>query len=208
VVVGSVKGTDGGWDYASINPATGRFYLAQDGVTVSGSGGARGKHLVDGKRTHGVIAVDKRGTMAVGDAGSHSVRFFDGKTGKVETDVSVGGSEGDDPDAMLFEPKTNTVVAVLGGAGRLVFIDAASHLVTGKVALKGKLEFAAADGTGMIYVNEETRSKIAFVDVAARKLVKEATLAGCESPTGLAYDDRDSLLAAACENSLAEFVST
>ena len=51
----------------------------------------------------------------------------------------------------------------------------------------GKPEFAAVDGNGTIFNNIEDKSEIVRLDAHARKMTAEWP-AGCESPSGLAFD--------------------
>lgn len=97
--------------------------------------------------------------------------------------------------------------AVNGDSATLALIDMLKRSVVGTIRLKGKLEFAAADGAGIVYVNEEDERKIAFVDIGLRKVVKEVALSDCEKPTGIAYDGDDYLVISVCSNGVAKFVS-
>jgi DNA-binding beta-propeller fold protein YncE len=54
-----------------------------------------------------------------------------------------------------------------------------------------------------MYVNVEDKNEVAVVDTKARKLVARFPLAGCDGPTGIAYDSAAGELVSACGNGVA-----
>ncbi|KLU24469.1 hypothetical protein EOS_20020 [Caballeronia mineralivorans PML1(12)] len=80
--------------------------------------------------------------------------------------------------------------------------------VVDTITVGGNPEFAAADGNGSVYinVNDGKVNEIVAADIAAKHIVRRIPLAGCEDPTGLAYDHDDQLLISVCANGLAKFV--
>ena len=113
----------------------------------------------------------------------------------------------------------NPVVSVLAGmlllmstaflAGRpSVFFDTDGYYLMGEnlaqviksLPLGGKPEECAADGTGKLYVNLEDSSEIIELDAAKPAVLRHASLAPCESPSGLAIDIKNKRLFAACSN--------
>jgi hypothetical protein len=207
-IAGHIPGGAGAaWDYAVVDPASGKLYLAQAGITsldlkshivVTG--------LVHGSLSHGV-AVLGAGRLAVDDSQTKEILLFDG-SGKILATISTAA---DNPangnhalDALVFEPRSRLLVAVNGESGLLLFIDVAQSRVIGTLAVGGHPEFAVADGAGILFVNVNRgkRSEIVGIDVAARSIVKHHPLSGCEGATGLAYDASERLLMAACDNGL------
>lgn len=159
--------------------------------------------------THGVLPVGA-GIIAVADSTQRSVEFVNGKTGTVLKSVSVAAGSTvtgwHDPDALLFEARSGLLVAVEGDSGRLALIDIATRALVDTITVGGELEFAAADGTGLIYVNETSKAAIGVVDVRKRLHVRDILLRGCEEPTGLAFDDTDRLLISVCDNGVLKVV--
>lgn len=212
-VIKHISGGDaaGLFDYASIDVKEHRLYLAQQGVTAldlnSGKVTAR---VVAADMSHGVLPIGD-GEVAVALSSKHSVELFDGETGAVEGAIATGTNAPhgwSDPDALLLEPKSGLLIAVNGDSGRLVLIDTNRKSVVGTIRLHGKLEFAAADGTGRVYVNEASEGKIAYVDVARRSVIKEVPLKNCEGLSGMAYDPDDHLVISVCGDSgVAKFIS-
>jgi DNA-binding beta-propeller fold protein YncE len=220
-MVASVPGgaADGVWDYASVDNAARRLYLAQDGVTVLDlDTGKVTPHFAIGKPFHGmvpthqVLPVNGGKVLAVSDVATNSVDFFDPQTGRILHVVPVGPAPKQNwhnPDGLMYEPQSKLLIAVNGDSSSLALIDTTTFVKKGDIPLrKGKLETAAADGSGLVYVNEEETHSIAVVDIVKRKVVREIALKGCEEPTGLAYDSKDRLVISVCSNGLLEFIAS
>jgi DNA-binding beta-propeller fold protein YncE len=211
-------GADGVWDYATVDDAARRLYLAQDGVTVVDlDTGKVTPHFVSGKAfqglvpTHHVLPVNGGKALAVSDSITNSVDFFDPQTGKILSVVSVGPppkQNWHNPDGLVYEPKSKLLIAVNGDSSSLSLIDTTALAKRGEIPIgKGKLETAAADGAGLVYVNQEESNSIAVVDVGKRKVVQDIALRDCEEPTGLAYDSKDRLVISVCSNGLVKFIA-
>lgn len=219
-IVAPVPGgsADGVWDYATIDDAARRLYLAQNGVTVLDLDTAKiTPHFVTGRLfqglvpVHHVLPVNGGKSVAVTVVATNSVDFFDPQTGKVFADVTVGPApkhNWHNPDSLVYEPNSALLVAVNGDSGSLSLIDTTAFAIRGEIPVgKGTLETAAADGTGLIYVNEPGTHRVAVVDVAKRKVVQKIVLNQCEDPTGLAYDSDDQLIISVCSNGLVKFIA-
>jgi DNA-binding beta-propeller fold protein YncE len=66
-------------------------------------------------------------------------------------------------------------------------IDAATRKVAATIPLPGKPEFPAVDGEGTVFDNIEDKSEIVRLD-ARTKTITATWPAGCDSPSGLAFD--------------------
>jgi DNA-binding beta-propeller fold protein YncE len=211
-------GADGLWDYATVDEATRRLYLAQEGVTVLDlDTGKTTPHFVTGETfeglamSHRVVPANDDKTLAVSDVGRRSVDFFDARSGRLLSEVHLGpvtAGHFHDPDWLLYEPRSDLLIAVEGDSSSLSLIDAKAFVKAGEIPIgKGKLETAAADGAGLLYVNEEDTGRIAVVSVEQRKVVREIALKDCEEPSGMAYDSQDRLLMSVCSNGLVKFIA-
>ena len=205
-------GGGGAWDYAIVDPHDSRLYLAQGGVTALDlESGAITTALVKGKMTHGVAALGD-GSVAVDDAATKTITIFKGSTGEVLGTIPTAAENPVDGvhalDALVLEPQSGLLVAINGESGLMVLADVQRHSVVGTVRLEGEPEYAAADGSGRVYVNLEKHesAEIVAVDVPARKVSAHIPLHGCEGPTGLAYDRETDLLMSVCENGVAKFI--
>ncbi len=205
-ITAHLAGTGGSWDYAAIDPMNARLYLAQAGVTaVDLQTNKVTSGLVSAKISHG-IAVLGDGLAAVDDSETKVISVFEGQSGHIVSVIPTGEFNPVNGlhalDALLLEPKTGLLIAINGESGLLLLIDVKGARVAGTIAAGGHPEFAAADGTGKLFinVNRGKTSEIATVDVAARAVVRHVALAGCEGATGLAYDAVEQLVMSVCDN--------
>ena len=67
-------------------------------------------------------------------------------------------------------------------------IDALSAEVVGTIPMGGKPEFAACDGAGRVYVNNEDTSEILVINARTLKVEAEWSIKPVEEPSGLAMD--------------------
>ncbi len=77
----------------------------------------------------------------------------------------------------------------------------------GAIDLRGKPEFAAADGKGSIYVNNEDSSELHHLDAASLKELHHWPLAPCKSPSGLAMDVANRRLFSVCDEKVMAVVN-
>jgi YVTN family beta-propeller protein len=105
---------------------------------------------------------------------------------------------GTNPDGIAYEPVTKTVWAFNGGSKDVTVIDTATRKVTATVALPGKPEFPAVDGTGQVFDNIEDKNEIVRLDAKSPKITATWPL-GLESPSGLAIDRAGHRLFAVCD---------
>ena len=203
-ISGAIRGPDFRWDYLTVDAKARRLYMARVGGVTSvdlNSGGVTAT-LVASRLVHGVIPIGEAGMAVATNGLGDSVTLFEGATGAVVAEIPTGK----EPDAVVYEPVTGTIVTLNEGGRDATVIDLKTRAVLATIPLGGKPEFPAADGAGLVYDNIEDRNEIAVIDVAARKVVRHIPLAGCEEPTGLAYDAASGLLISACGNGLAKVV--
>jgi DNA-binding beta-propeller fold protein YncE len=192
-----VVGGEGGWDYLTFDAASRRLFIAR-AARVQVVDVDSGKLLGEISGTAGVHGVAIAGGRAAASSGkADSVLIFDLKTlaplGTVKTGVK--------PDAIFFETLTGLVVACDGGSNELTMIDPEKVAAVGSIALPGRPEMGVSDGKGKVFVNLEDKNAIAVVDIKNRKVVDTWPLAGCDEPTGLAFDAANRRLFSGCHNS-------
>lgn len=193
-------GGEGGWDFVTVDPAAHRLYVARgtrvmviEADTLKPLG-----EIPDTAGIHGVaIAADLgRGFTSNGRTGSSTI--FD-----LETLAKVGEVKtGENPDAILYEPRSHRVLAFNGRSKDVTVIDAKAGTVAGTIALEGKPEVAVDDGKGTVFVNLEDKSEVVALDPVALKVKGRWPLAPCEEPTGLAIDRAHRRLFASCDNKM------
>lgn len=193
-----VLGGTGKWDYTALDAQRHRLYVTRgdhvevmDTVALSKSGEIPGTSGV-----HGVaFAQDlKRGYTSNGKA--DSVTVFDLDTLAVREQYKVPGHG---PDALFYDPATHWLLVFNGRSKDLAVLDARDGKVVRTIALPGKPEFAAIDGT-RVFVNLEDTDSLAAVDFAAGTVTGVWKLPECDEPTGLAYDAADRRIFSACGN--------
>jgi len=178
-------GGDGGWDDLAVDPASKELYLTRGThvMVVDMGSGKVAADITGLKRTHAVV-FDTAGKLGyISDGGANEVVVFDRKTNAVTGRVAAGTN----PDGLLFEPVTQTVWAFNGRSKNATVIDAATEKVVATIDLPGKPEFPAVDGKGIVFDNIEDKSEIVRLD-AHTKTLTATWPAGCDSPSGLAFD--------------------
>ena len=220
--IGRISGPSGvaAWDYATIDPARGWLFLAT--LRSSGRTGYAGDITAFDLRTHTVlparievgmphkVVVLGRGLIAVADASTNSVDFFNESTGRPVGRVPTGRPPDrggwHNPDSLVRAPGTGLLIAVDHDTGTLVLINAVAREVVGRVQIGGILEEAAAEGNGTVLVNDSSRAKITVVNVPAKRVIRRISLKSCEEPTGIVYDSADRVVVSVCDNGWAKFV--
>ena len=191
------------WDYATVDSQARRLYLAQSGVLALDLDTELSVRLARSPMIHGVVPIGG-GRLAIADSTAHVVVILNGSTGselaRIPTGKPPNKTGWQNPDALVLEPTSGLLGAVNADSGTVSLINLQRAIVAGVIRVGGKLEFAVADGRGRLFVNIESENAIAVLDVALRNTVKRFPLAGCEKPTGLAYDSEDHLLLSVCGN--------
>src|SRR3954447_19443567 len=193
-----IKG-DGGTDYVTVEPATGRVFVSR-GTHMMVVDGATGKVLADIPNTpgvHGAGIVTSTGHGFTTNSGDQTVTMFDLKTLGVLKQIKVGpGLDGimyDEPDDKIVLTNHSRPI------GTLTAIDPHSGDIVATVQLEDTApEGAAADGKGHIFVNNEGKNTIQVIDVKTWKAVASWPLAPCDGPTGIAYDKASNRIFSGC----------
>ena len=106
------------------------------------------------------------------------------------------------PDSVCFEPTTKHIFTFNGQSNDSTAIDPKTNEVIKTFPLGGKPEECQPDGTGKIYVNLEDSSEIAEIDAAKTTITRHASLSPCDSPSGLAIDQKNKKLFSVCDNKM------
>jgi YVTN family beta-propeller protein len=189
-------GGEGFWDYLIVDSPAHRLYLTRGNHVdvVDTQTGKLAGSIANLHGTHGV-ALDDAGKFGyISDGGGNAVVVFDRATLATLATIPAGTN----PDGIVFEPATQTVWAFNGRSKDATVIDAASRKVVATIPLPGKPEFPAVDGKGNVFDNIEDKSLIVRLDAHTNKLA-DTWPAGCESPSGLAFDVAGARLFPVCD---------
>ena len=196
-VVDRIAGPDGGWDYANVDPFNHTVLVAKGPriLSVDIATGRVNPAFATAQASHGAIGVNNGAEVAFTNGASATVAFVDAKTGAAIASVPVAKG----PDAIASDPATGMVLAMGHSSGDVSVIDPKRHTVVGTITVGGTLEGAVADGAGKAYVNVEDKNEVVVIDLKTFKAGPHYKLAGCDGPTGIAYDKAHGLLIVACD---------
>lgn len=187
----------GGWDYIAVND--GKLYVSH-GTQVNILNEANGdsvSFLPNTAGVHGIAFDSELGRGYTSNGRSNNVTVFDLKTNAVIAQVATG----ENPDAIMYEPHTKTIITCNGRSKNLSIIDPKTNTIVSTIDVGGKPETAVSDGNGKLFVNIEDKNEIAEVDLKNHTVTNHWAL-GAERPTGLAYDGTTKRLFAGCDNYL------
>jgi DNA-binding beta-propeller fold protein YncE len=193
-------GGEGGTDYVTAEPGTGRVFVsrATHVMVVDGTTGKVLGDIPDTPRMHGVALVAKYNHGFTTNAGDSTVTMFDIKTlvpiKKIK--VAIGGLDG-----IMYDEADDRIILTNHSRpiGTAVAIDPNSGEITGQVELEDNApEGAASDGKGRIFVNNESKNTIQVIDAKTMKVLASWPLAPCEGPTGIAYDKTSNRIFSGC----------
>lgn len=195
----TLLGGEGTWDYLTFNNDTRQLFIARrgPGVTVFN---------VDTKKVVGVVEDTKgvsgialapefnRGYATVSD--ESVVKAFDLTTLAPLGTIPVG----EDPDCIVYDSASKLVFSC-GALGDIAAIDAASGKVVATIAVPSKkVEFAAVDGKGHLYVNLQDKGQVAVIDTKELKLETTWSLNKGAVNTPMAIDAEKGRLFVGCRN--------
>ena len=200
-VLNKIKiGGTGGWDYITVDSSAHRAYATHGTVVdvVDLDAGKAVGQIPQLHGVHGVALVPEMNKGFISNGQSNSVTIFDLKTLAKTGEPATGMN----PDAICYEPKTQRIFTFNGRSNDSTAINAKTGEPLSTFAVGGKPEFCVADGAGKLYVNLEDKSSIVEIDAAKPAVLRTASLAPCDSPSGLALDGKDGLLFSVCDNKM------
>ncbi len=199
-VIGKIKiGGTGGWDYLYVDSGARRAYVSHgtqtevvdlDAEKVVGT-------IPETQGVHGIAIADDLGKGFISNGRTNDVTVFDLKTLKETGRVKTG----ENPDAIIYDPASKHVFTFNGRSKDSTVIDAKTGAVVTTITIGGKPEFAAVDGKGKLYVNNEDTAELFEIDTKKNEVTKKIAMEGCKSPSGLAIDTKKHHLFAACGGS-------
>ncbi len=192
-------GGEGGTDYLTAEPGTGRVFVSRQShvMVVDGRTGKVLGDITDTPRMHGIGIAAKENHGFTTNAGDSSVTMFDLKTLAVikKIPIKVGGLDG----IMYDDFNGRVILTNHSKPGTAVSIDAKSGDIMGTAELEDTApEGAASDGKGKLFVNNEGKNTIQVIDAKSMKVLASWPIAPCDGPTGIAYDRANDRIFAGC----------
>jgi hypothetical protein len=198
-IVDRIPMTDGWWDYATFDPAHGRLFVSRgDGVfKLDTRTGLMDPQVIPGSEGRGVIVLPGGNEVLENMAGYSVAVLFDAADGHVRKMFSLRQA----PDAAVWEP-VGRRAWVIGSHGEVYLLDPIRLQQTARIDLGERLEFAATDGRGRVFVNGVDSASVIAVDAASRRVIGRWKMKGCKEPTGMAYAAAADVVLSVCTNKM------
>lgn len=194
----------GGWDYLAVGPAS-KLYVShgtQVNILDKNNGDSVGV-IPNTTGIHGIAFIPSLNKGYTSNGRLNNVFVFDLNTNAVTATITTG----ENPDAIMYEPFSKTIITCNGRSKDLTVIDPLSIKVIATIPVGGKPETAVSNGKGKLFVNIEDKNEIVCVDMKTNTVEAHWSIAPAEEPTGLAYDSQLDLLMAGCGNKLLAVVN-
>ena len=214
-VIDRIKVGDGRFDYAVFDDATNRVYMSRSfNTTVIDVRTGQTSELKSAVNGHMTLPVPGTSLAVVPRAQGMElpaprdadgiIRIIDLNTDSVVADLPAGKN----PDGAVYDPFSKLVFVMNHVSGESTVVDPVKHTIVATIPVGGTLEFPASDEAGKVFVNVQDQNRIGIIDVKTMKVAGYYPLAGCQSPTGLAYIPDERLLVSACANGVAKIISS
>jgi DNA-binding beta-propeller fold protein YncE len=192
-------GGEGGHDYITAEPGTGRLFISRGThvMVVDGNTGKLLGDIADTPRVHGVGIAAKENHGFTTNGGDSSVTMFDLKTLAFikKIPIKVGGLDG-----IMYDDASNEIILTNhSNPGTAVSLDAKTGDILGTAELEDRApEGAASDGKGKLYVNNESKNTIQVIETKGMKVTASWPIEPCDGPTGIALDRKTSRIFSGC----------
>lgn len=191
---------EGGTDYLTADPATGRVFVSRSThvMVVDGATGKVVGDITDTPRMHGIALAQKWNHGFTTNAGDSTVTMFDLKTLATIKKIHAGI---DGLDGIMYDAAIDRIVTTNHShpIGSAVIIDPKDGSVVTTVMLTGKgPEGAVGDGKGRIFVNLEDKNALDVIDTKTWKVVATWPIDPCDGPTGIAMDHATNRIFSGC----------
>ena len=192
-------GGEGGWDYLYMDASAHRLYVSHGtrAVVVDVRTDSIMGSVAPANGIHGIAIAPELHRGWTSNGRDSSVTVFDTRTLATLASVKLPARN---PDAIVYDPASSRVFTFNGGSGNATAVDAKTDTVIGNVALGGRPEFSAVDGTGHLWVNLDDSSAVVKLDTRTLQVLGRWPVAPGEGPSGLALDAKHRRLFSVCGN--------
>ena len=206
-------GGEGGWDYINADPVNRRLYIPRGGTPAvratdstparpAGPGRIMVYNLDNLDSVAAVLGAGGNGAVVDPKSGHGfsssrpGITMFDTKTLTIIKQIPI--DSGFAPDGILFDGFNDRVYVFSHPTKDAMVIDTHDGAVLGRVYLGGPPEQAVSDGHGKLYVIIQDTASVTVVDTKAMKAVDHFPFRDKGGCNGLALDDKNHVLFAAC----------
>jgi YVTN family beta-propeller protein len=179
---------DNSWDYLMADDVSGMLYVSHGTLVnvVDLKTGNSVATITDVKGVHGIAIANELGKGFISNGADNNVTVFNTRDFKIIEKVPVTG---ENPDAILYEPYTKSIITWNGRSSNATVIDSKTDKVIQTITLGGKPEAAVSDGKGKVFVNIEDKNEVSMINVKTWKIEQSWSISPGEGPTGLALDN-------------------
>ena len=193
-----LPGPSNRFDYTSLDPTTGRLYIAHmdaDQLLVFDIHKRRVMKTIAAPGVHGVIAVPQLHRVYASATDARQLLTIDSRTGRVLNRASAG----EYPDGLVYDPAERHVfVSDESGGIEAVFNAAGRRIATVHLGGEaGNVQYDAASGN--VLADVQSRNDIAVIDPLSNRVVRRVALSDCDHPHGLNIDAPRRLAFVACD---------
>lgn len=189
---------DGFWDYLNADDGTGMLYVSHGKMVhvVDMKTGKNVSTITDVNGVHGIAIAREFNKGFISNGPDSNVTVFNLKDYSIVEKIPVTGKN---PDAIIFEPFSKTIITWNGRSSNATVIDAKTDKVIETIKLPGKPEAAVSDGKGKVFVNIEDKSEVCMINVKTWKVEQTWPISPGEEPSGLALDNENHRLFSATD---------
>ena len=196
----SLSGGATRFDYQSLDPNTGRLYIAHLGdgsmVVFDTNKETQIGEVKNLSRVHGILALPELHRVYASATGTNELAVIDDSTLQIIARTPAG----DYPDGIAYAAKVNKIyVSDLHGKTDTV-IDAKTNQRVTTIALGGGAGNTQYDLVSEhIFVTVHGKNQLAEIDPTKDQVIERYELKGCSEPHGLLIDSEHRLAFVACE---------
>ena len=195
-----LPGGTGRFDYQSLDPESGRLYIAHMGtgrLLVFDTKANRVVQSIPGFPTvTGVLAVPALHRVYASAAGSHQLDVLDAATLRVR--ARLGGIRF--PDGIAYATEAGKIFVSDEFGRQEVVVDARADSILARIPLGGEAGNTQYDSVAKrIWVTVQTRNQLVAIDPVTERVVGRFDLAGADHPHGFYLDAPRRLAYVSCE---------
>jgi DNA-binding beta-propeller fold protein YncE len=186
------------FDYTSLDPVSGRLYIAhmdQDELLVFDTRTRRVRATIHVPGVHGVLAVPTLGRVFASATNDHEALTIDPRTNHVVAHAPAGSY----PDGLAYDSAEKHIFVSDESGGSETVLDATGHRIA-TISLGGEAGNVQYDPSSRhVLVDVQTRDDIAVIDPRSNRIIARVPLPGCDHDHGLLVDSRQRLAFVACD---------